>query len=88
MGFLAIEFFLNESAILVNISNILIFAILRKDRNSMFYYWTATDTLELTVWTEVTCVFGSGEIALFQQNRLFASPPPTVGRNHGSQYLN
>ena len=38
MRFLAIEFYLNKSTILVNISNNLIFAIAKRDKKRMFFF--------------------------------------------------
>ena len=42
-----------------------------KDRAlSFFCYWTTTDRLEFTDWSEVQQRFGSGEIAIFRQGGL------------------
>ena len=48
---------------------------LRTDR-ALFLYWTTTDKLEFTDWSQVKRMFGCGKIQIFQQRMIIASPPP------------
>ena len=42
----------------------------RQIERSGFFYWTTTDKLEFTDWSEVQRRFGSGEIAIFRHRMI------------------
>ena len=52
------------------------FAMWKKIERSVFFYWTTTDKLEFTDWSEVHRRLGSGEIAIFRLRGL--KTPPTM----------
>ena len=41
----------------------------------VFYYWTTTDKLKFTDWSEVQRMFGSEEIAIFRQWMIITPSP-------------
>ena len=45
-----------------------------------FFYWTTTDKLKFTEWSEVQQKFGSGETAIFRQ-RMMITPFPRAQRS-------
>ena len=48
----------------------------RQIERSGFFYWTTTDKLKFTDWTQVNRMFGSGEIAVSPTGD--NNPPPVL----------
>ena len=51
----------------------------RQMEHSVFFYWTTTNKLKFTDWSQVNQMLSCGEIAIFRQRMMFA-PPPALTR--------
>ena len=61
----------------------------RQIERSGFFYWTTTDKLEFTDWSQVNRMFSCGEIVIFWHRMMFVpTPAPALTRVKGLNLSN